>query len=119
MRITITIAMFLAATFAMMVQPGDTARAGDCTGYVVGVRPISAYDHARGHGFLAVRTGPGGSHSQSGEVYAGDELSVWERSGNWYYIVCMSGRCMAPFWGPAEPRGWVSSRYVRADGVCP
>lgn len=98
---------------------GFPAHAGDCTGYVVGVRPISQYDHDRGNGFLAVRTGPGTRYRQIGELYAGDEVSVWDRSGNWYQVACMSGDCTNPYWGRPSPRGWVSARYIDARGVCP
>lgn len=93
--------------------------AGDCTGYVVGVKPISQYDHAKGNGFLAVRTGPGSSYQQTGEVYRGDEVSVYDRRGNWYAITCMSGQCMRPLWGQPVPSGWVYKKYVNAAGVCP
>jgi len=98
---------------------GSPAVAGDCTGYVVGVKPITQYNHARGNGFLAVRTGPGSSYQQTGEVYRGDEVSVYDRRGNWYAITCMSGRCTNPLWGEPMPSGWVSSRYIDAAGVCP
>lgn len=93
--------------------------AGDCTGYVVGVRPVSQYNHAAGNGFLAVRSGPGTNYSQHGEVYLGDEISVWERRGKWYYIACMAGRCENPLWGVANPQGWVYGGYLSIGGVCP
>ena len=93
--------------------------AGDCTGTVVNVKPISQYNHAKGNGFLAVRTGPGSKYQQVGEVYRGDEVSVWEKSGNWYMVACMSGKCTNPLWGTPSPQGWVSAKYVRAQGVCP
>ncbi|AKH99578.1 SH3 domain-containing protein [Hoeflea sp. IMCC20628] len=95
------------------------ALAGDCTGHVVGVKPISQYNHAKGTGFLAVRTGPGSSYQQTGEVYRGDEVSVYDRRGNWYAITCMSGQCMRPLWGQPTPSGWVSRTYIDAAGVCP
>ena len=95
------------------------AAAGDCTGHVVGVKPISQYNHAKGNGFLAVRTGPGSSYQQTGEVYRGDEVSVYDRRGSWYAITCMSGRCTSPLWGTPTPAGWVSRKYVDARGVCP
>ncbi|WP_417435655.1 SH3 domain-containing protein [Hoeflea sp.] len=95
------------------------ASAGDCTGFVVGVKPINQYNHARGNGFLAVRTGPGSSYQQTGEVYRGDEVSVYDRRGNWYAITCMSGQCMRPLWGTPMPSGWVSRKYIDAAGVCP
>lgn len=95
------------------------ALAGDCTGHVTGVRPLSQYNHASGAGFLAVRVGPGSNTQQIGELYAGDEISVWDRSGRWYYVRCMSGRCMSPLWGPAQPTGWVHGNYLTIGGVCP
>ena len=98
---------------------GSQAVAGDCTGYVVRVKPISQYTHARGRGFLAVRTGPGSNYQQTGEVYRGDEVSVYDRRGNWYASTCMSGRCTNPLWGQPMPSGWASSRYIDARGVCP
>ncbi|MAW89059.1 MAG: peptide-binding protein [Phyllobacteriaceae bacterium] len=107
------------AVAAAVALPAVPAAAGDCTGYVVGVRPISQYNHARGNGFLAVRTGPGSRYRQIGELYAGDEVSVWDRSGNWYQVACMSGDCTNPYWGRPSPRGWVSARYIDARGVCP
>ena len=100
----------------MMIQP---ARAGDCTGYVVNVRPPNQYNHASGSGYLAVRNGPGTKFLQTGEVYLGDEVAVWDRKGNWYEIKCYGGGCMNPFWGPAEPQGWVSGDHLSVGGVCP
>jgi uncharacterized protein YraI len=93
--------------------------AGDCTGWVVGIRPISQYNHAYGNGFLAVRTGPGSNYQQISELYLGDEIAVWNRSGNWYQVQCMSGQCLNPFWGNNNPNGWVSGRYLNVSGVCP
>lgn len=110
-RTTLAAALLLAAPL--------TATAGDCTGYVVDVRPISQYNHAQGTGYLAVRSGPGSDYRQIGELYLGDEIAVWDRSGNWYEVQCMSGRCLDPLWGPANPHGWVYGRYLRVGGVCP
>jgi uncharacterized protein YraI len=95
------------------------AAAGDCTGTVVGVQPLSQYDHNAGTGFLAVRSGPGARYAQTGEVYAGDMVSVYDRRGDWYAVTCMEGACTNPLWGPATPSGWVYRKFVRADGVCP
>lgn len=95
------------------------AHAGDCTGRVVGVRPISQYDHHKGTGYLAVRSAPGGSGRQIGELYAGDLVSVWDRRGNWYAVTCMEGRCNRPLWGTPTPSGWAHRNYIRAGGVCP
>lgn len=108
--------VFAAGLAAVLTGP---AQAGDCTGYVVGVKPLSQYNHAAGNGFLAVRTGPGTKYRQIGEIYRGDEVSVYDRRGNWYGITCMSGRCTSPLWGTPMPSGWVYSKYVDADGVCP
>ena len=111
------------AALAAMLAAGQggvgDAFAGDCTGSIVGVRPISQYNHATGAGFLAVRSGPGGSYRQIGELYAGDAVSVWDRRGNWYAVTCMSGRCLRPLWGNPSPSGWAHRNYIRARGVCP
>lgn len=106
-----------AATLAGL--PALPALAGGCTGHVTDVRPITQYDHARGEGFLAVRSGPGAAFEQTGELYRGDEVSVFDRAGNWFAVTCMSGQCMEPLWGPPLPSGWVYGRYLRIGGVCP
>jgi uncharacterized protein YraI len=103
---------------ALLLAP-QVAGAGDCTGHVVGVQPIASYNHAAGNGFLAVRSGPGSSYPQLGELYLGDEIAVWARSGSWYRVQCMSGRCTQPLWGQANPNGWVYGRYLSIGGVCP
>ena len=53
-----------ASLVALATLASGTASAGDCTGYVVNLRPISQYNHASGAGFLAVRTGPGSGYQQ-------------------------------------------------------
>lgn len=108
----------IAATLAAAAIAAP-AIAGDCTGNVVGVRPLTQYNHAGGNGFLAVRTGPGTGYAQLGELYLGDEISVWERQGNWLYVYCMSGRCLNPLWGTPTPQGWAYARYLSIGGVCP
>ncbi|SMH55183.1 SH3 domain-containing protein [Maritimibacter sp. HL-12] len=113
----VTFAALVAATALMACTA--PAHAGDCTGYVVGVQPVSKYNHATGTGFLAVRSGPGSTYAQRGEVYLGDEISVWDRNGNWYYVSCMSGRCTQPYWGQPTPQGWVYGKYLSIGGVCP
>ena len=110
-------AAMLALT-AMMAAIADT-EAGDCEGRVVGVRALAQYDHARGNGFLAVRTGPGRRYRQVGELYRGDLVAVYRRRGNWYEVGCLAGTCEAPLWGAAYPSGWVHGRYLRVDGLCP
>lgn len=98
---------------------GTPALAGDCRGYVVGVKPLSQYNHASGNGFLAVRTGPGSGYQQTGELYRGDEVLVYDRRGKWYGVMCISGQCMNPLWGQAEPSGWAYGKYIDARGACP
>lgn len=107
------------AMVALLATIPASARAGDCTGFVTGVRPITQYDHAAGNGFLAVRTGPGTQFRQIGELYLGDEIAVWAREGVWYRVQCMSGRCLSPLWGQPNPNGWVHGRYLSIGGVCP
>ncbi|MBX3531943.1 MAG: SH3 domain-containing protein [Rhizobiaceae bacterium] len=93
--------------------------AGDCDGKVVKVKPISQYNHATGTGFLAVRSGPGSNFQQIGELYLGDRASVWDKSGNWLAVTCVSGRCRNPLWGQPSPQGWAHKSYLQLSGVCP
>ncbi len=110
----------LAATLALAAAaPLSAARAGDCEGTVVGVRSVSQYNHAAGNGFLAVRNGPGSGYRQVGELYRGDHVSAYDKSGKWYAVTCMWGRCTNPLWGPAYPQGWVHGGYLSLSGVCP
>lgn len=115
-RLTVAVAI---ATVLLVAVPAVGAMAGDCTGTVVGVQPLSRYDHRAGNGFLAVRSGPGAGYAQVGEVYAGDLVSVYDRRGRWYAVTCIEGTCTDPLWGPARSSGWVYRKYVRAAGVCP
>lgn len=113
-------ALSIAAALLLGVFSGAApVQAGDCTGFVVGVRPMSQYNPATGAGFLAVRTGPGTQFRQIGELYRGDEIAVWERQGNWYMVRCMSGRCLRPMRGDPRPTGWVFGRYLDIGGLCP
>ncbi|MCY0096031.1 SH3 domain-containing protein [Hoeflea ulvae] len=112
-------ALFILSVIGIASASSGRAMAGDCTGYVVGVKPVSQYNHAKGNGFLAVRTGPGSSYQQTGELYRGDEVSVYDRRGNWYAITCMAGQCTQPLWGQPTPSGWASRSYIKAEGVCP
>jgi len=102
----------LSLATGLLLIPVVSADAGDCTGWVVGVRPLSQYNHNLGNGYLAVRTGPGSNYRQIGEVYLGDEISVWNRRGGWYEIYCMSGTCTHPLWGACVKRDWVSSKMT-------
>jgi hypothetical protein len=95
------------------------AMAGSCTGIVVGVGPFDRYSHETGVGFLAVRTGPGVDHTQVGELYPGDLVTVSARAGKWYEVGCMSGRCVEPVWGKTLPFGWASGYYLKLVGDCP
>lgn len=111
--------VFLAAMISASIGWADISEAGECVGRVVGVKPISQYNHAKGSGFLAVRTGPGGKYRQVGEVYRGDEVAVFGRRGKWFHVNCLSGQCMNPLWGPAIPEGWVHGSYLRVPSPCP
>ena len=115
-RSVLAASLLLAAGLA---GSGVPAPAYDCEGTVGGVRPRSQYNHANGNGFLAVRTGPGGGYAQIGEVYRGDKLSVYGKSGNWYEASCMYGRCQDPLWGPPYPAGWMHKNYIKVRGYCP
>ncbi len=119
MQTKLKAALFAIGLACATAVSGNVAIAGDCTGFVIRVRPISQYDHYNGNGFLAVRTGPGSGYQQIGELYLGDEISVWDRRGNWYQVACMSGRCNNPLWGTPSPQGWVYRKYVSVGGVCP
>jgi len=92
--------------------------AGTCEAQVVGVRPITHYNHAAGNGYLAVRSGPGSDYGQIGEVYLGDWSIVFEKRGNWYRIGCYEGRCTNPLWGAPSPEGWAYGKYLSVGGVC-
>ena len=116
MRLRGVLGSCLALALAVL---GPAAEAGDCTGFVIGVRPLNQYNHANGNGFLAVRSGPNSGYQQIGELYLGDEFWVSERSGKWAYVGCMSGRCANPLWGPAFPEGWAYTGYMSYGGVCP
>ncbi|MEM7428704.1 MAG: caspase family protein [Pseudomonadota bacterium] len=83
-------------------------------GKLVGVRGIRSYNRRRGSGFLSVRNGPSGGHRKIGELYAGDRVEVLGRSGRWYRVACLSGRCRNPLWGQRNPVGWSSGKYIRA-----
>lgn len=110
---TLAVGMSLAGLLALPVQ------AGDCIGRIVGVQPILRYDHSRGEGYLAVRSGPGSGFEQVGEVYRGDEVAVHAREGNWFAVQCFGGQCLEPLWGAPRPQGWVYGRFLRVSGTCP
>lgn len=95
------------------------AAAGSCTGVVVGVGPFDRYSHETGVGYLAVRTGPGVENRQVGDLYPGDLVTVRGRSGMWFDVGCMSGRCVEPLWGESLPSGWASGHYLKLLGDCP
>ncbi len=81
-------------------------------GRVVGVRPISQYNRARGNGFLSVLTRPR-SGQRLGELYRDDRVEVFRSRSGWYEVACLSGRCLRPIWGRPRPSGWVYGRYLR------
>lgn len=113
----IRIAAAAAFLVTMMAVP-ETADAVSCTARVVGVRPASQYNHASGRGYLAVRSGAGGKYRQLGELYAGDEVVVYAKRGNWFDIACTAGLCTNPLWGPAYPTGWAHGKYLRLSNAC-
>lgn len=106
------------ASVVLGMALASAGSAGTCEAKVVGVRPLSQYDHAAGNGYLAVRSGPGSGYAQIGEVYLGDWSIVFEKRGNWYRIACYQGRCMQPLWGQASPEGWAYGKYLDVGGVC-
>lgn len=107
------------AALGMVAFGAMPAVAGSCIGQVVDVRPILHYDHAMGEGYLAVRSGPGAVFAQEGELYRGDQVSVYARDGNWFAVQCIAGQCLEPLWGEPSPQGWVYGRYLRLAGDCP
>lgn len=88
-----------------------------CTARVIGLRPLSHYDHAQGSGFLAVREGPGSTFPQIGELYLGDTVTIGDRRGNWYAVRCSGGLCATPLWGQPAPEGWAYGRFLHLS--CP
>lgn len=95
----------------------DTGPTRACIARVIGLRPLTHYDHAQGSGFLAVREGPGSTFRQTGELYLGDSVSITDRRGNWYAVRCSGGLCTAPLWGEPAPQGWAYGRFLHVD--CP
>lgn len=109
----------LCAVVVAVLGLSGPAMAGECVGYVIGVKPINHYDHAAGRGFLAVRSGPGGGYAQVGEMYLDDEFTVWQRQGDWLYVSCFNGYCETPYWGQPSPEGWAYAKYLSIGGTCP
>ena len=80
--------------------------------------------------FEAATTGRTLYYNSAGQAYGVEQYLpgrrvIWAfvgddcRKGNWYEIKCYGGGCMNPFWGPAEPQGWVSGDHLSVGGVCP
>jgi len=108
-----------AIALAFLVSVPTSAAAWDCIGYVVSVGPVFEYNHAKGTGFLSVRSGPGGGQALVGELYQADQVAVLRHSGKWYEVQCEVGQCQDPFWGRPYPRGWVFGDYLSVGGECP
>ncbi|MFZ7091850.1 SH3 domain-containing protein [Primorskyibacter sp. 2E233] len=84
-----------------------------CTGRVINLRPISAYNSATGAGFLAVRDQPSArSGRKISELYLGDQVRVLSQSGSWAQVKCTSGRCTNPYAGRGGVTGWSSKKYL-------
>ncbi|MFZ1681564.1 MAG: SH3 domain-containing protein [Rhizobiaceae bacterium] len=103
---TIVSAIRALAVTAILVAPFAApapAMAGMCEGRVHGLS--SNYNPATGSGFLAVRSKPSTSGRKLGELFNGDRVEIFKRSGNWYKI--------AAYDQPLE--GWAHARWIDND----
>ncbi len=105
-RRSFLLALSAAALSAMSLAPRSIvtpASAGMCEGRVHGLS--SNYNPATGSGFLAVRSKPSTSGRKLGELFNGDRVEIFRRSGNWYKI--------AAYDQPLE--GWAHARWIDND----
>jgi len=91
-------AMFAAAAFVVPAQ------AQYCEGTVHGLS--IHYNPETDAGFLAVRSRPRASAYKRGELYNGDKVEIFDRSGNWYKIATLEAPVL---------EGWAHSRWIRND----
>lgn len=96
-------ALLSAAAVSCLFAFAPPAFAGMCEGTVHGLS--SHYNPATGSGFLAVRSKPKSSSTKRGELFNGDKVEIFDRSGNWYKV--------AAFDQPLE--GWAHARWIRND----
>lgn len=93
------------ATVAVLAGLAATApaQAQYCEGTVHGLSRY--YNPTTGAGFLAVRAKPRASSHQRGELFNGDKVEIFDRSGNWYRIAPLDG----------GPEGWAHARWIWND----
>jgi uncharacterized protein YraI len=96
--------LVLSLTFIAAALSFDApASAQYCEGTVRGLS--NNYNPSTGSGFLAVRAGPRRSATQYGELFNGDTVEIFTRSGNWYKIASLD----------SSLEGWASARWIRND----
>lgn len=100
-RIT-TFTLATAATIAALAAAAP-AQAQYCEGTVHGLSKY--YNPDTGAGFLAVRAKPRASSVQRGELFNGDKVEIFTRSGNWYRVAPVDG----------GPEGWAHARWIWND----
>ncbi len=96
---------FAPIALALIVNASTSpeASAQYCEGTVRGLS--SHYNPSTGAGFLAVRTAPRKSSAQTGELFNGDKVEIFDRRGNWYRVAATDG----------SSDGWASARWIRND----
>jgi hypothetical protein len=75
--------------------PRDGQAAGCASSEVKGLK-------AGGDGFLAVRSGPGGSYAELDRLHNGDVVAYCAKNGKWIGIV----------YGDPKRRGWVHGNWL-------
>jgi Bacterial SH3 domain len=91
------------AALASILALAAPASAQYCEGTVRGLS--NNYNPSTGSGFLAVRAGPRRSATQYGELFNGDKVEIFRRSGYWYKIASLD----------SSLEGWASARWIRND----
>ena len=99
------LALSLAASAAIMSTAfAAPAQAQYCEGTVHGLS--SHYNPATGAGFLAVRSKPRASSHKRGELFNGDKVEIFDRSGNWYKVATVDSPML---------EGWANARWIRNE----
>ncbi|MFW2544566.1 SH3 domain-containing protein [Primorskyibacter sp. 2E107] len=84
-----------------------------CSGWVVGLSPISQYNRSTGAGYLSIRSEPSTrSGKKLSELYLGDRVTVLAQNGNWAQVRCASGQCSNPYQGIGGATGWAAKKYL-------